>query len=125
MESISTRVPDDTYERLEERAEERGTSISAEARELIAAGFDADEATEELDDLRDRLDARETRIETLEAQLAERSQLEEKIEGLPDKIRDTGTYAERRQRLLDEATLAQRLKWKVTGVPVDEIDASE
>jgi len=44
MKSISTRVPDDTYERLEERAEERGTSISAEARELIAAGFDADEA---------------------------------------------------------------------------------
>lgn len=125
MKSLSTRVPDDTYARLEERAEERNTSVSAEARKLIAQGFDVEELELELDDLRDRLDARETRVETLEAQLAERSEIEDKIEDLPDKIRETGTYAERRQRLLDEATLVERLRWKVTGVPVDRVESDD
>jgi hypothetical protein len=58
----------------------------------------------------------------LETQLTERSRGEEKIENLPDKIRDQGSYQERRQRLLDTASIGQRLKWKVTGVPVDRVD---
>lgn len=29
-------------------------------------------------------------------------------------------YREYRQWMLDQPSLAQRLKWKVTGVPVDE-----
>lgn len=62
---------------------------------------------------------RQNRVDELETQLSERSRVEEKIEELPDKIRDVGTYQERRQRMLDRASLAQRLRWKVTGVPVD------
>lgn len=69
----------------------------------------------------ERLESREDRIDDLEEQLRERSRVEEKIEDLPDKIRDRETYSERRQRLLDEASLAQRVKWKVTGVPVEAI----
>jgi predicted RNase H-like nuclease (RuvC/YqgF family) len=79
----------------------------------------------ECEELRRRCDAREERIEELEDQLRSRSDVEEKIEALPDKIRERGTYQERRQRLLDEASLAQRVKWKVTGVPVDQIEGDE
>ena len=57
----------------------------------------------------------------LEEQLARRSQLEQKVDALPDRVREADSYAERRQRLIDEASLAQRLKWRVTGVPVDAI----
>lgn len=57
--------------------------------------------------------------------LRERSRVEEKIEDLPDKIRDCGSYRDRRQRLLDRASPGQRLKWKVTGVPVERIDEAE
>jgi len=32
------------------------------------------------------------------------------------------SYAERRQRAIDRASLADRLKWKVTGVPAERID---
>jgi len=73
-------------------------------------------------DLRKRYEAREDRIEDLEGQLRERSRVEEKIEDLPDKIRSTGTYQERRQRLLDQASLTERVKWKITGVPVDRLE---
>jgi len=76
----------------------------------------------ECEELHTRCEAREERIEELEDQLRSRSEVEEKIEALPDKIRERGTYQERRRRLLDEASLAQRVKWKVTGVPVGRID---
>ncbi|WP_241432607.1 hypothetical protein [Haloarcula marismortui] len=73
-----------------------------------------------VDELEERLSIREDRIDELQTQLAERSQIQEQIEDLPDKIRGEMTYQERRQRMLDQASLTQRLRWKVTGVPVDE-----
>lgn len=72
------------------------------------------------EDLHTRYEAREDRIEDLERQLAERSQIEEQIEELPDKIRDEMSYSERRQRMLDQASPVERLKWRITGVPVEE-----
>lgn len=121
MKSLSVRVPDDTHERIAERANERGTSLSAEARELIVRGLEADEVDEELAELRERLESREQRIDDLEEQLARRSQIEEKVDVLAERVEDSQlTYAERRQRMIDEASLGQRLRWKVTGVPVDE-----
>lgn len=76
-------------------------------------------------ELRNRYEAREDRIEDLEGQLRERSRVEDKIEDLPDKIRSVGTYQERRQRLLDQASLTERVKWKITGVPVDRLDEND
>jgi len=80
---------------------------------------------ERIDQLHDRVDAREERVETLEEQLRERSRVEEKIEDLPDKLRGAETYTERRQRKLDEAGLLERVRWKFTGVPVDDVDGAE
>jgi hypothetical protein len=89
-------------------------SRSEHIRDVLASRRDTER-------LQERLGAREDRIEDLEEQFRERSRVEEKIEDLPDRIRSADTYQERRQRLLDRASLGQRLKWKVTGIPVDEI----
>lgn len=75
-------MPDDTHERIEDRADERGTSVSAEARELIGQGFRAENLEDDVAELRDRLVSREDRIDELEEQLARRSQVEEKIDTL-------------------------------------------
>jgi DNA repair ATPase RecN len=145
MKTITLKVEAETREQLDSEADERGfDSRSSYLREIIHRRDEADELQkehqQELEELRDeheteieelnqelaavqnRLESRETRIEELEQQLARRSQIEEKIESLPDKIRDRESYQERRQRMLDQASLAQRLKWKVTGVPVDNGD---
>jgi len=84
-------------------------------RDVLASRRDTGE-------LRERLEAREARIDELERQLTERSRVEEKIEELPDKIRSADTYQERRQRLIDNAGPLQRLKWKLTSLPVERID---
>ena len=77
----------------------------------------------ECEDLRQRYEAREDRVDELEDQLARRSQIEEKIEELPDRLRASAmTYGERRQRAIDRATPVERLKWKVTGVPEERIE---
>jgi DNA repair exonuclease SbcCD ATPase subunit len=114
MKPLTIRIHEDTKQSLEEEAAEYDVSVSEYVRQLIEKG-------REYDDLADRLDSREERIAELESQLARRSQIEEKIENLPDKMRDAETYQERRQRLLDRASVGQRLKWKLTGVPVDEL----
>ncbi len=113
MEPLTIRIREDTKESLESEAAEYDVSVSEYVRQLIEKG-------REYDDLQDRLQAREDRIAELEDQLARRSQIEDKIENLPDKIRDRETYQERRQRLLDQAAVTQRLKWKITGVPVED-----
>lgn len=75
-------------------------------------------------DLQARYSEREDRISELEEQLTKRSQIEEKIEALPDRLRASAmSYGERRQRAIDAATPIERLKWKVTGVPRDRIEA--
>lgn len=97
---------------LEREAAERGVSRSEYIRSIFR---DRDRA----DELEERLEIRENRIDELETQLAERSRIQQKIEDLPDKIRDEMTYQERRQQMLDQASLTERLRWKLTGVPVD------
>jgi TolA-binding protein len=115
MEPLTIRIREDTKESLDEEATEYGVSVSEYVRELIEKG-------REYDDLQERLESREDRINELESQLAKRSQIEDKLEDLPAKIQGRESYQERRQRLIDRASISQRLLWKVTGVPVDELD---
>lgn len=120
MEPLTIRIHADTKEALEDAAADADVSVSEHVRTLLERGREYDRLQAEADRLEDRLAAKEDRIAELEEQLARRSEIEEKIEALPDKVRGAQTYQERRQRLLDEASLAERLKWKVTGVPVNE-----
>jgi Arc/MetJ-type ribon-helix-helix transcriptional regulator len=75
MERKTIHLPEDLIESLEEEAGEYDVSFSAYVRELVQDG-------REYDDLRDRLESREARIEELEEQLAKRSNVEEKIDTL-------------------------------------------
>jgi DNA repair exonuclease SbcCD ATPase subunit len=122
MPRLTITITEDQSELLENISSDDGKyeSKSAAVRDFIQAGERQRDLREEIARLEERLDSRESRINELEDQLARRSQLEEKVESLPDKIRDRESYQERRQRMLDQASLTQRLKWKVTGVPVDE-----
>ena len=127
MKKLSVSLEPEHVDRLDDRqAEGDVSSRSAAVREILdeyeSLRTECEDLRDECDNLRTRLENREERIDELEAQLARRSQLEEKVESLPDKIRDRESYQERRQRMLDRASLAQRLKWKVTGVPVDDSD---
>lgn len=124
MPRLTITIDDDQGELLDEISGEGGEyeSKSAAVRDFIQAGEERRELQEEIERLRDRLDSREDRIEELESQLRKRSNIEEKIEDLPSKIHGAETYTERRQRKLDEASITQRLKWRLTGVPVDSGD---
>ncbi len=111
-QQVAVRIPLRQKAELEAEASEKGVSRSEYIRSIL-------NDRHRVGELEDRVATRNDRIDELERQLAERSQIEEKIEDLPDKIRDDQTYQERRQRMLDRAPITTRLKWKVTGVPVD------
>ena len=121
MPRLTITIDDDQSELLDKLTQEGGEfeSKSAAVRDFIQSGRKHQELQEEVKKLRDRLDSREERIKELEGQLRKRSNIEEKIEDLPDKIRGEPSYMEKRQQKLDQASLGQRLKWKVTGVPID------
>lgn len=122
---ISCSISEELDENIEELVEDDEFGSKSDAiRYLLERGREADE-------LRERLETRENRIEQLEDQLARRSNIEddieevaETVEDLPAKIRGTESYSERRQRKLDQASLSQRIKWRFTGVPVDEENSS-
>ena len=124
MKKISISLTEDHLEVVDERQDEDDGGSRSEAVRQIIDEYDrlrseCEDLRTKAEDLHTRLEQREDRIDDLEEQLARRSQLEQKIEDLPDKIRDKETYQERRQRLIDQASPLQRLRWKVTGVPVN------
>jgi len=82
MEPLTIRIREGTKESIEGEASEYGVSVSEYVRELIRKGREHDE-------LRDRLEAREERIEELEEQLAKRSQIEEKVDMLANRVEES------------------------------------
>jgi len=82
MNPLTIRIRDDTKESLESEASEYGVSVSEYVRELIQKG-------REYDDLQERLESREDRIEELEQQLARRSQVEDKVDTLAKRVEDS------------------------------------
>jgi len=125
MPRLTITITDDQSELLDDLTSEDGEyeSKSAAVRSFIDEGESKHELQAEIDRLRERLESREDRIDELESQLGKRSEIEQQIEQLPTKIKGEQTYQERRQRVLDSASTFQRLKWQLTGVPVERIDA--
>lgn len=128
MKKVSVSLQPEHVDRLDERqAEGDVSSRSAALREILdeydEVHTECEELRTECEELRTRLEARETRVDDLEEQLARRSQIEEKVDVLAERVEESQlTYAEKRQRMIDRASLAERLRWRVTGVPVDEYD---
>jgi predicted RNase H-like nuclease (RuvC/YqgF family) len=112
---VAVRIPLRQKAELEAEAREKGVSRSEYIRGIL-------DDRHRVAELEERVQRKQDRIGELETQLTERSRVEEKIENLPDKIRGDMTYQERRQRMLDQATVTERIKWRVTGVPVDELE---
>lgn len=117
-QQVAVRIPLRQKADLEAEAVERGVSRSEYIRSILCERHRVNE-------LEQRLEIREERIDELEQQLARRSQLEEKIENLPAQVTETESYRDRKERLLDEASVVQRMKWKVTGVPVEMVEPED
>lgn len=78
-EQVAVRIPSRLKAKLEREADEREASRSEYIRNILADRHRTDE-------LEERMAIREERIDELETQLAELSQIQEKIEDLPDTI---------------------------------------
>ena len=98
MHKVSVSLGDKHLERLDGRQERNGVgSRSAAIRDMLDEYVEMRTECEDLrtecedlrtecEDLRSRLDAREDRIDELEEQLARRSQVEEKVDVLAEKV---------------------------------------
>jgi Ribbon-helix-helix protein, copG family. len=89
MKNVTVRLREELIDRLDDESDEIGVSRSEYVRDILDERHRADELGADVDRLQDRLENREARISSLEDQLAQRSQLEENVENLLDKIRDT------------------------------------
>ena len=131
MDQITVRIPEETLESLEENAEDAGVSRSEYIRDVLDSHRDMDdmqrEHEQDVETLRTDL---ETQMADLErendrlrnekrALIENRQDTKELVEYVEEQ-RELTRYQERRQRLLDDATILRRWKWKFTGVPVEE-----
>jgi len=84
MSRIQTtiRIEESLIDDLDEEAEERDVSRSEYVRQILRERRESEELREEVDTLRDRLESREERVSELEAQLARRSNIEDKVDTL-------------------------------------------
>lgn len=124
MKRVSVKIPEDLVETLDNKAENEDTTRSDVIRNLLD---DALHPTD--DDQHTELQQRITELErenkrlrnekrTLIRDREERTELVRYVE----EQRELTQYQERRQRLLDDANILRRWKWKLTGVPVDQED---
>lgn len=122
MKRVSVKIPEDLVETLDNKAENEDTTRSDVIRNLLD---DALNPTD--DDQHTELQQRITELErenkrlrnekrTLIRDREERTELVRYVE----EQRELTQYQERRQRLLDDANILRRWKWKLTGVPVDQ-----
>jgi len=81
MEQITIRLPEDLLDDLETEAEEADVSRSEYIRDALRTREDTER-------LRERLESREDRIDELEEQLARRSQFEEKVDVLANRVEE-------------------------------------
>ena len=91
MQNLTIRLREELIDRLDREAEEAGVTRSEYIRQIIEDRHRAAELEETVDDLRDRLNAREERVRELEEQLARRSQVEEKVDELALEVREEAT----------------------------------
>lgn len=122
MERLTITLPPEQKEYLTEISKDDGEydNRSDAVRKIIQTERQKDDLQDRIEELNQRIEQKQDRIEQLENQLRKRSNIEKKIEDLPAKIEDSMSYNERRQQMLDQASVGERLKWKITGVPVSE-----
>lgn len=78
---------------------------------------------EEIDELEETIDELEKENDRLRDQLAATNQRIDEVNDLVAYVeseREMARYQDRRQRMLDQAGILKRWKWKMTGIPVDD-----
>jgi Arc/MetJ-type ribon-helix-helix transcriptional regulator len=90
MPRLTVTITDDQAELLEELSGEGGEyeSKSAAVRDFIQAGEDRQKLETEIVRLEERLESREDRIDELERQLSKRSEIEEKVDVLANRVEE-------------------------------------
>ncbi|ADJ16821.1 ribbon-helix-helix protein, CopG family [Halalkalicoccus jeotgali] len=147
MNPTTLRLSESTLDTLADEADERGLSRSEYIREIIRERHEDDrlhdrlradyerqitDYEEKIRDYEEQIRDYEERITDLETEnerihnekrliLEQREENTELVEYVEEQ-RELTQYQERRQRLLDEANILRRWKWKLTGVPVDRKD---
>lgn len=140
MNPTTLRLSESTLDTLADEADERGLSRSEYIREIIRerhednrlqdrlrADYERQIADyeEKIRDYEERIDDLETENERIRNEkrliLQQREENTELVEYVEEQ-RELTKYQERRQRLLDDANILRRWKWKLTGVPVDPDD---
>lgn len=147
MNPTTLRLSENTLDTLADEADERGLSRSEYIREIIRERHEDNRLQDRLradyerqiadyeDKIRDyeeQIRDYEERIANLETEnerirnekrliLKQREENTELVEYVEEQ-RELTKYQERRQRLLDDANILRRWKWKLTGVPVDPDD---
>jgi metal-responsive CopG/Arc/MetJ family transcriptional regulator len=124
MKRVSVKIPADMVETLDSKAESKDTTRSDVIRNLLDDALnpsDDDRNTElqqRITDLERENERLRNEKRTLIRDREERTELVRYVE----EQRELTRYQERRQRLLDDANILRRWKWKLTGVPVDPDD---
>jgi glutamyl/glutaminyl-tRNA synthetase len=108
MESVSTRLEDETYQYVRETADERDVSQAEVLRELIEKGVAYDDLEKESERLRNEK-------RTLIQQREEHTELVEYVE-------EERSLQERREER-SHAPAWRRAKWWLFGTPEDDADA--
>jgi len=109
MQSVSTRLDDETHDAIEALAEDRGTSKSAVVRDLVDKGLEYDDLADERDRLLDELQATNRRVD-------EHGELVAYVEDRRE--------AERRREARRSAPVWRRAKWWVFGGPETDGEAT-
>lgn len=128
MPRFTITIPENLDEWLDDKTNGDNTpydSKSEAARDLLSLAKRVDDLEEDLDTLIERADrAADLEQENERLQNEKRALIEDREERtelvkFAEQQRELSHYQERRQRLLDQAGLATRLRWKFTGIPVD------
>lgn len=109
MEQLTARVPEDMAAEIDDLADESDRSKSDVLRELLRKGLDADAMRAENTELRNRLQAMESRQR-------DTGELVEFVEEQRSLQREQAM----RDRLRSEAGVFTRAKWWLTGMPKNE-----
>lgn len=127
MDAITIRLAEDTLESLDNEADEHGRTRSEhiirnrlqtrDEHERIPAQYEETLSEYEawIDELEDKRDRLQRRLIATNQRVDEHQELVWYVEDQ----REVERYRARRERMLDEANILTRWKWKITGVPVD------
>ena len=105
-EKISVTLDEAQAEQLAQMVGERYGNRSEAVRDLLEKGMNYDEIETERDALRQRLEKTDRRIDDLE--------------DIPEYVRrerERETVRAQQRRMLRDASIVQRLKWKLLGMP--------